>query len=141
VIDSDLRACAQVKVNVTGVKPLTQYYYTFSLPGESPDQPVASSQIGRFRTFPDADATNQPEQVKIGLYSCSNFGWGYFNAFGLAASPPLDVDVRASHHHCITNSLSSIIEQRFSCRSCTDFQPRRVCCTSLIILLSSNQHD
>lgn len=82
-----------VKVQADGLKPLKRYYYMFTVPPESDASATARSQVGRFKTFPNADAQAQPQEVKVALYSCSNFGWGYFNAFGLAALKPLDVDI------------------------------------------------
>ena len=96
-----------VKVNVTGITPLVYHYFLFSVSDESNTGKEARSQIGRFRTFPEPYESKQPDEIRIGLFSCSNFGWGYFNAFGLAASPPLDVDVRHTINQCFHLNLLS----------------------------------
>jgi alkaline phosphatase D len=69
-----------VKVDVKGLRAGRTYYYQFrSLGHESP--------IGRTRTLPKRDVS----QLRFGVTSCSNFAFGYFNAYGaLALRPDLD---------------------------------------------------
>ncbi|MEM6724981.1 MAG: alkaline phosphatase D family protein, partial [Bacteroidota bacterium] len=63
-----------VKIDVTGLKPGTHYYYKFKAFG-------AESPVGRTKTL----ATAGVETVKLGVVSCSNFEYGFFNAFGRIA--------------------------------------------------------
>ena len=58
-----------VKADVIGLKPGTTYYYRFmALDAVSP--------IGRTRT-----ASKDSKKLKFGVVSCSNYEWGYFNAY------------------------------------------------------------
>ena len=69
-----------VKVDVTGLRPGTTYYYRFEANG-------AQSPVGRTRTLPAAGVS----RVRLGVVSCSNYPFGYFNAYGaLARRPDLD---------------------------------------------------
>jgi alkaline phosphatase D len=70
-----------VKVDVAGLQPGRRYFYRF-LSGGDP------SPTGMTRTAPAAGA----ESLTLGLTSCSNFGFGYFHAFGELASRE-DIDV------------------------------------------------
>ncbi|KAI0593895.1 PhoD-like phosphatase-domain-containing protein [Biscogniauxia sp. FL1348] len=67
-----------VKVEATGLRPFTTYNYQFSVCGSNNTSPV-----GRTKTAPEADA-DVPE-VKLAVFSCSNYPIGYFNAYGNAA--------------------------------------------------------
>jgi alkaline phosphatase D len=70
-----------VKVDVTGLAPATTYYYRFEALG-------ARSAVGRTRTLPTAGAG----RVRLALVSCSNYPYGYFNAYArLAERTDLDV--------------------------------------------------
>ena len=60
-----------VKVDVTGLRANTTYYYAFRALGKS-------SIIGRTKTAPTAD---QADHLKFVLISCSNYDWGYFNVY------------------------------------------------------------
>jgi alkaline phosphatase D len=72
-----------VKVDVTGLMPATTYYYRFDAEGER-------SPVGRTRTLPRG-ATSR---VRLGVVSCSNYPFGYFNAYAaLAARTDLDAIV------------------------------------------------
>lgn len=63
-----------VKALVTGLEPGKTYYYQFSA-----DNDV--SPTGRTRTLP----TESLNKLGIALVSCSNFAFGYFNAYGAIA--------------------------------------------------------
>lgn len=66
-----------VKLDVTGLKSSTWYYYRFSYKG-------AHSRVGRTRTAPAAEA--RPINLRFGVVSCTNWQAGYFAAYrGLAA--------------------------------------------------------
>ncbi|HEY0623884.1 alkaline phosphatase D family protein [Sphingomonas sp.] len=70
------------KIVVTGLKPGTRYHYRFVAPdgGFSP--------TGRTRTLPQGDAA----RFGIAIFSCSNLGFGYFNAYAHAAARD-DIDL------------------------------------------------
>lgn len=68
-----------VKVDVTGLKPATTYYYRF-MAGS------ATSTTGTTKTLPTGDVT----QVKFAVISCSNFPAGYFHAYADIARQPVD---------------------------------------------------
>jgi len=59
-----------IKVDPTGLRPGTTYYYRFTVDGQN-------SPIGRTRTLP-AGAT---PRVRLAVVSCSNHAFGYFNAY------------------------------------------------------------
>ena len=59
-----------VKVLVTGLPPGGLFYYRFTYAGEQ-------SPVGRSRTLPTGDL----EQLGIAVVSCSNYPFGYFNAY------------------------------------------------------------
>lgn len=69
-----------VKMDVSGLDPGTTYYYRFeAADGQSP--------VGRTRTLPAAGVS----RVRLGVVSCSNLPFGYFNAYAaLAARADLD---------------------------------------------------
>lgn len=69
-----------VKVDPSGLKPSTTYYYQFTCAGEK-------SVIGRTRTLPAANVS----RVRLGVVSCSNLPQGYFNAYACLANR-LDLD-------------------------------------------------
>lgn len=72
-----------VKVDVSGLSPATTYYYRFEAEG-------ARSAIGRTRTLPQGRVS----RVRLGVVSCSNYPFGYFNAYAaLAARADLDAIV------------------------------------------------
>jgi alkaline phosphatase D len=64
-----------VKVDVDGLEPGTTYYYRFEAGG-------AQSPVGRTRTLP----TRSASRVRLGVVSCSNYPFGYFNAYAALAS-------------------------------------------------------
>lgn len=63
-----------VKVDALGLQPGRTYYYRFDAAGET-------SPIGRTRTLPEKTAS----RLKFAVVSCSNFPFGYFNAYGRVA--------------------------------------------------------
>lgn len=65
-----------VKVDVGGLQPDTTYYFRFKAKGYS-------SVIGRTRTAPLADTP--VDELKFAAFTCSNYEWGYFNAYDHAA--------------------------------------------------------
>jgi alkaline phosphatase D len=57
------------------LKPYTTYYYQFNVCNSSNKSPV-----GRTKTTPHAD--DDITKVSLAVYSCSNYPFGFFNAFG-----------------------------------------------------------
>jgi alkaline phosphatase D len=70
-----------VKVVVEGLRPGQQYYYKF-------EHPKAISTIGRTRTLP----VGHVESLNLAVVTCSNYAFGYFNAYEVIANDP-DVDL------------------------------------------------
>lgn len=70
-----------VKVDVTGLQPGTYYYYEFEAQGRL-------SQRGRTKTMPDGNVNS----LRIGLVNCSNYMFGYFNAYDILTKRN-DVDI------------------------------------------------
>lgn len=62
------------KVWATGLKPGRWYWYRFV------DQTGARSPTGRTRTLP----AGQTDRFRLAVFSCSNFGFGWFNAYAHA---------------------------------------------------------
>ena len=62
------------KVDVTGLKPGTTYYYRFF------DQFKSTSPVGTTRTLPEANVAS----VKFAVFSCTLYSAGYFNAYDAA---------------------------------------------------------
>ena len=72
-----------VKVDPAGLRPNTTHYYRFSAQG-------VDSPVGRTRTLPVGGARS----LRIGVVSCSNFAYGYFNVYRrLAERADLDMVV------------------------------------------------
>ncbi len=63
-----------VKVDATGLKPATAYYFRFRAYG-------TASPTARTRTLP----TGSVAQVKLAVFSCANYPAGYFNVYADAA--------------------------------------------------------
>ena len=63
------------KAQVTGLEPDSWYYYRFVGPDGS------RSAVGRTRTLP----VGPTSRFRLGVFSCSNMGFGYFNAYAHAA--------------------------------------------------------
>lgn len=70
------------KITVTGLKPGTHYHYRFVAADGS------KSPVGRARTLPQGNAA----RFGIAVFSCSNMGFGYFNAYAHAAARD-DIDL------------------------------------------------
>lgn len=64
-----------VKARATGLAPGTWYYYRFIAPDGS------MSEVGRTRTLP----TGAAARFRMAVFSCSNIGFGWFNAYAHAA--------------------------------------------------------
>jgi len=64
------------KVTVAGLKPGSRYFYRFIAPDGS------FSPVGRTRTLPQGNVA----RFGIGVFSCSNMPFGFFNAYGHAAA-------------------------------------------------------
>ncbi len=60
-----------VKVDVKGLQPYTYYYYDFKALGRH-------SVRGRTKTAPSGDQT---DEIRLGVVACSNYEYGYFNAY------------------------------------------------------------
>ncbi|KQQ42428.1 alkaline phosphatase [Duganella sp. Leaf126] len=73
-----------VKVDAAGLLPGHVYHYQF-------EAGTAKSTIGRTKTLPRADV----RQVKLAVFSCSNYPFGFFNAYADCA---LQADIDAALH-------------------------------------------
>ncbi|KAK5939260.1 hypothetical protein PMZ80_008563 [Knufia obscura] len=67
-----------IKVEATKLQPFTQYYYRFGVCNSTNYSPV-----GRTKTSPTAD--DDTAAVNLAVYSCSNYNFGFFSAFGNTA--------------------------------------------------------
>ena len=67
-----------VKVDVSNLRPDTQYYYRFWLGYEPGDSHVPSSPMGRGKTLP----TGPTKDVVLAVASCALYPNGHFNAYG-----------------------------------------------------------
>ncbi|UPK76718.1 alkaline phosphatase D family protein [Nocardioidaceae bacterium SCSIO 66511] len=70
-----------VKVDATGLRPATTYYFRFVYDGRP-------SPIGRTRTAPATNAS--PRRLRFGVVSCANLQAGYFAAYRHLARHDLD---------------------------------------------------
>ncbi|PNW83700.1 hypothetical protein CHLRE_05g239850v5 [Chlamydomonas reinhardtii] len=71
------------KLDADGLSPAVKYFYRFTAPGG------VRSPVGRFHLpYPRGDA--RQGRVRLAVFSCSNWGWGYFHAYGVAATYELD---------------------------------------------------
>lgn len=66
-----------VKIDVDDLRPSSQYYYRFKSFG-------AESPTGRTRTA----ASGESDSLRFAVVSCSNYEWGYFNAYRHIANQP-----------------------------------------------------
>ncbi|MCJ1486044.1 hypothetical protein MMC06_006220 [Schaereria dolodes] len=67
-----------LKIEALKLNPYTQYYYQFSVCGSN-----VTSPLGRTKTTPAAN--DYVTKIGLAVYSCSNFPFGFFNAFGNSA--------------------------------------------------------
>ncbi|RKU47731.1 hypothetical protein DL546_002449 [Coniochaeta pulveracea] len=65
-----------VKVEAKKLKAFTTYYYQFSVCNSNNTSPV-----GRTKTIPAKDG-KALAPIKLAIYSCSNYPFGFFNAYG-----------------------------------------------------------
>lgn len=63
------------KATATGLAPDRWYFYRFVAPDGT------MSPVGRTRTLPQGPT----QKFRLAVFSCANFGFGYFNAYGHAA--------------------------------------------------------
>src|SRR5262245_31873783 len=71
---TDRRRDFTVKVDAAGLRPGLTYYYQFEARG-------VKSPIGRTRTLP----VGRVDRLRLAFASCSNYPWGYFNAYARIA--------------------------------------------------------
>lgn len=64
-----------IKIDATGLKPGTTYFYVFEYGGER-------SPVGRTRTLPAANTS----RLRLAVVSCANYPAGYFNVYRLIAN-------------------------------------------------------
>lgn len=64
-----------VKVEAQKLQPFTSYWYQFSVCNSN-----VSSMVGQTKTTPSA--TDNTASIGLAVYSCSNFPFGFFNAYG-----------------------------------------------------------
>ncbi|KAH8728226.1 phosphodiesterase/alkaline phosphatase D precursor [Phaeosphaeriaceae sp. PMI808] len=64
-----------IKVEAKNLKPYSTYYYQFSVCSSNNRSPV-----GRTKTTPHAD--DDITKVSLAVYSCANYPFGFFNAYG-----------------------------------------------------------
>lgn len=64
------------KITVDGLQPRTTYWYRFIAPDGT------KSPVGRTKTLPIGDV----DRFGLGVFSCSNLPFGWFNAYGHAAA-------------------------------------------------------
>ncbi|KAF1343866.1 PhoD-like phosphatase-domain-containing protein [Delphinella strobiligena] len=64
-----------IKVEASNLTAFTRYYYQFNICNSN-----KTSALGRTKTIPDDN--DYTAKVGLAIYSCSNFPFGYFNAFG-----------------------------------------------------------
>lgn len=64
-----------VKVEASNLTAYTRYYYQFNVCGSNYTSP-----LGRTKTAPDVN--DYVSKIGLAIYSCSNYPFGFFNAFG-----------------------------------------------------------
>ncbi|KAK0545184.1 hypothetical protein OC846_005772 [Tilletia horrida] len=74
------------KVEATGLKAKTDYYYRFA----PCTNHTVQSPTGHFRTLPSAN-DYFVNKLSFAVFSCSNYPFGFFNAYAAAALKNLDV--------------------------------------------------
>ncbi|KAM5358482.1 hypothetical protein ACJZ2D_015240 [Fusarium nematophilum] len=75
---SDIDYTVKWQVEATGLKPLTTYYYQFTVCSSD-----NKSDLGRTKTAPEED--DDVSELSFAVFSCSNYPNGYFNVYGNAA--------------------------------------------------------
>ncbi|KAI5863560.1 PhoD-like phosphatase-domain-containing protein [Durotheca rogersii] len=65
-----------IKVEAKRLKPSTTYYYQFAICNSNNRSP-----IGRTKTIPSPD-DEVTDPIRFAVYSCSNYPFGFFNAYG-----------------------------------------------------------
>lgn len=73
-----------VKAVAEGLRPNNWYFYRFT------DRAGRHSPVGRTRTLPNS--AGQAAKFTLGIFSCSNLPFGFFNAYGHAAARD-DIDL------------------------------------------------
>lgn len=63
------------QVEATDLKAFTQYYYQFTVCNSN-----KASILGRTKTTPEKN--DKVSKVGLAVYSCSNYPFGFFNAYG-----------------------------------------------------------
>lgn len=87
VVRTDAARDFTVKIDAKGLTPATPYTYKFTTLNTNTE---ITSPVGRTRTT----ATNGDAPVRIGVISCTNWQFGYFNAYtAIAEEEPLDAIV------------------------------------------------
>jgi len=80
------------KVVVDGLDSGTAFTYQFHAAGDA-----SASPVGAFKTLPAAGV--HVDQLRYGIFSCSNWGWGYFNAYDAASRLGLDFAVHLGDYY------------------------------------------
>ncbi|SDK75443.1 alkaline phosphatase D family protein [Microbulbifer yueqingensis] len=73
-VETNIARDYTIKIDVQGLEPATRYFYRFVGANEQ-------SPVGQTRTLP----VGSVEQLRLAVFSCSNYPAGYFNAYALAA--------------------------------------------------------
>lgn len=79
LVKTDSKSDYTVKVDVKGLEANTKYYYRFHALNKI-------SPVGETKTINNID----PEEIKLGVVSCSNYEWGYFSAYKHLSEKELD---------------------------------------------------
>lgn len=90
-----------VKVEATKLEPFTTYYYQFTICNSA-----KASVVGRTKTAPRAN--DSVAEIGLAIYSCSNYPFGYFNAFGNPAH-------KDSVDYVLHLGMSSTIRNDYQC--------------------------
>lgn len=78
-VKTDAAVDHTVKVDVQQLQSGQDYYYRFKYNN-------SESVIGKTKTL-----ANDPDKMSIGIVSCSNYEWGYFNAYESLANKDVDL--------------------------------------------------
>ena len=82
------------------MKPYTTYYYQFNVCNSNNKSP-----LGRTKTTPNAD--DDITEVGIAVYSCANYPFGFFNAYGNVARKVRLAD-RPGHYHVLIHITTGL---------------------------------